>query len=350
MGLNLYYQLSANSILEDGTGAYNEQLMMGIAMKALHDYPLINDSTQINGQTVFAPGLRGKDNCIKIMFQPVPYNEAVYYWTAGAAPIRLSAYYELSVIFLEPEETRSYTGRVLMYGNYIFTEGQPRIIASQNILTFTVPDQTLPGQVKLQPAQVPPGNSMDLFGTGFSGDSIDLLLLNARWAERAVATPGWNPVRAAANQLTITVGEQATLEISGTLVDVLPGMYSAQVVVTRNISLSGGDIRQFRNVSNQFPFVISPRVDSIAFPPGNIVTVNGYLFQHPDLPAEDIEVYLGAERIIRDTGAFAPGEFRVTAPNTLEINLPAGLPSGQYLPLRILISGAESPPNWIQIP
>ncbi|HVN63329.1 MAG TPA: Pvc16 family protein, partial [Candidatus Binataceae bacterium] len=42
LGLNLYYQLTAHSDIRD-TGAEMEQLLMGMAMKALHDYASIND-------------------------------------------------------------------------------------------------------------------------------------------------------------------------------------------------------------------------------------------------------------------------------------------------------------------
>ena len=47
MALNLYYQLSANDKSEDGNSAFTEQTMMSVAMKALHDYPEINDTTTI---------------------------------------------------------------------------------------------------------------------------------------------------------------------------------------------------------------------------------------------------------------------------------------------------------------
>jgi hypothetical protein len=286
---------------------------------------------------------------MKIVYQPVHYNEAVNYWTAGAAPIRLSAYYEVSIVFLEPENTRSYTGRVLTYGNYVFTLGQPRILSSQNILTYPVPGQNAPGIVKLQPAQAPAGNTVDFFGTGFEGDRLDLLLLQARWPEPALATPGWNLLRPASNQITITVGIQATLQNAGTLVDVLPGIYSIQIQVTRLINGPGGEIRSLQNLSNQYPLIISPRIDLIQYPPGDHVIVNGFLFQHPQIPPDQVDIYIGADRILPDPGGFGPGTFQITAPNAMDIRLPAGLTVGDWLPVRILVWGAESPPNWIQV-
>ncbi|MCD6271870.1 MAG: DUF4255 domain-containing protein, partial [Deltaproteobacteria bacterium] len=116
MALNLFYQLSASSSANDGSGALLEQQMMGIAIKAFHDYPSINDTTTINGTTIFPALLRGSNNCMKIVLQPVLPNEAVNYWTAGTSSLNLAAYYQVYVILLEPEQIQSRSGRVLAYG------------------------------------------------------------------------------------------------------------------------------------------------------------------------------------------------------------------------------------------
>jgi len=336
MALSLFYQLSANSILEDGTAAYNEQLMMSIAIKALHDHPEIND---------------GNGNRFRVALQPVKETESVHYWTAGSAPLKLSAYYEVSVVLLEPEETTSYTGRVLTYGTYLFTERTPRITACQNTITFTIPGETIPRQVTVQPAQAAAGTQIELSGTGFNGDGIELILVSTRWHERAIADAPWNvQLAAGGSRITAIVQETAVLQQSAVSVPVLPGIYALAVTVIRRRAVPAGGIREFRDSSNQFPFTVSPRIDTVTGPVANIVTVIGYLFQHADLPDEDVAVYIGEQRLNRDAGGpFATGEFRVTAPGTMELNLPAGLTAGTY-PLRILVAGAESPPRWITIP
>ena len=71
MPLNLYYQLSAHSDLPTPTGAYREQLMMGCALKALHDYPVITDATVLRGAPVLAASLRNLDNRLQIELRPV---------------------------------------------------------------------------------------------------------------------------------------------------------------------------------------------------------------------------------------------------------------------------------------
>ena len=351
MALNLYYQLSAHNTADPG--AFNEQLLMSVAMKAFHDYPFIDDNTQVNSITVFEPAIRGKDNRFKVMLQPIVYNEAVNNWTSGEVPIRLSAYYEVSVVFLEPEETRTYSGRVLSYGNYIFTEGPPRITNTQNILRYVQPPNNVNAEVKIQPAQVPPGDNMDIFGVAFGGDSITLRLLQRRWARPAIADAAWNLTRTGDNQLTVTVQQTAIEETTvgpPPVVDILPGMYSCQVIVNKTIILGNGEVKTFRNISNQFPFTVTPAITNINRAL-TIVTVTGYIFQHPQLPPEDILVYIGEIRIMPDdNNALAPGEFEVTAVNQLRINLPTALTTGQLYPVRIIIAGAESPPGWITAP
>ncbi len=373
MSLNLYYQLSANSDENEGDNVYEEQKMMGVAMKTLHDYPDISDATAINGVTVLPADLQGKDNRFRISLQPVSHTESVHFWTAGQAPMKLSAYYEVSVVFLEPELSRSYAARVLTYGTYVFTESAPRITGSRSRLVFTIPGDTAPRQVTVQPAQATPGGEVELLGTGLGGGTVELLLFNARWPGAALADAvAWN-VRPAGDRLTAAVAQTARLNDSGATVQVLPGMYGAQVSVTRRPP-GGSPASAFPNLSNQFPFMVSPRIDYIgpvlaagdpvpARPAGNLwtvgrrVQVRGYRFKDPALPVPPppgaelpVQVYLGDQRLamqpVTNPANLADGEFRITGTDTLEVQLPAGL---SKVPFRVLVAGAESPPEWISV-
>ena len=344
MALQLYYQMSANSTKEDGTGAYDEQLMMSIAVKALHDFPMVDEATSINGVTVLEPILRGRSNRFKISCQPIPYSDAVHYWTAGNSPLKLATYYELSIVFLEPEEPASLTGRVLSYGVHTFVEGAPQLIGSQNIVTYRLPNELTDRELKAQPAQVAPNGICSFFGVGFGADQIEFQLLNQRWAGAVLADAAWNITKIAANQLSVTIRETA----SG--IAILPGMYAAQVTAIRHKTMPDNSIRTFRHTSNQFPFTVTPRIDSISVPNGqNTVTVTGYIFQHADLGTDAISVYVGGDKYQRNSGggALGIGQFRVTAANTIQIRLLTALAVGQFSPLRIIINGAENAPKWI---
>lgn len=349
MALDLFYQLSASS---SANNALLEQQMMGIAIKALHDYPFINDTTTINGVTIFPALLRGSNNRMKIVLQPVPPNEAVNYWTAGTSPLNLAAYYQVSIILLEPEQIQSLSGRVLAYGVYTFLEGAPSLENSENILSFTIPGESEPREVILRPARIPVGDRITFTGTGLRGDRVSLFLKNIRWADPVEADPAW-AIAATADEITANVQETASTE------DILPGVYSAFVTVTRQRTLPSGEIRGFDHNSNECPFMISPRIDNISAPdPNNIVTVRGYVFRHADLPVSAVRVYLSDARLAWQPppNPLNPGEFTVADPPPgetlpiLQFRLPAGLTSGQEVPVRIFVNGAESPPNWITIP
>ncbi len=338
MGLNLYYQLCANSSEDDGSGPLQEQLMMGIAIKALHDNPEITDTLPA-----------GNKNRFKISMQPILPSEAVQYWTAGESPVKLSAFYELSVVFLEPKETTSYAGRVLSYGNFIFVQGAPQLTASQNTLEYIVPGDASPRKVLIQPAQVPVGKSLSFFGSGFNSGSLKLLLISPLWPKPAETDTAWLVKRISETQLDTTVQPTAKLQDTATIVTIIPGLYSARISITEQRSLPGGSVKTFTHLSNQFPFSVMPRIDSIVPGIPGLFTITGHLFQHADIKSDDIQVYIGETSLTPVIIAPLPGEFRISGVNTVEVNAPAGI-HGSTIPLRIMIRGIESEPRWLNIP
>jgi hypothetical protein len=346
MGLNLHYQLSAHTD-EDGGGTLQEQKLMGCAAKALHDYPMIDDTTEIAGAKILDAGLRGADNRLRICLQPIPFGDAVGYWTAGPSPLRLAAYYEVSIVMLEPDRHARTSGRVLTYGVQSFTEPPPRLESSVSRLRFTLPGATQPNELELRPAQAPVGGEVRFLGSGLADTSTELLLTNARFDKPVVAD--WSPA-VRDDAITATIGATATGET------VLPGVYAASARVTRRLAGPGGT-RDLEQVSNVAPFVVLPRVAPLAAPVGGALTVTGGAFLHPELDQRAVEVYVGGTRLrnrpppaVPPTPALGPGEFRATAADTLAVRLPAGLTSGEVLPFRVLVNGAESEPRWVTIP
>lgn len=358
MGLNLYYQLSANSTSAEpeADNALLEQQMMAVALKAFHDYPELSDSTIVEGSgiatPVFPAELLGRSNRFKISLQPIPPSEAVSFWTSGESPLTLSAYYEVSVILLEPEVIQARAGKVLEYNIFSFVSGAPRILSSYNTLSFNSPVDGSPREIQLQPAQVPVGREVQFDGVDFAGGTVRLLLLNNRWTEPAFATAPWN-VAVSSQSISATVQQTAAFE-DGSVADILPGIYGARVEVSRTHASSGQTVRQ---ASNQCPFTITPAITAIAAP-GNINgtwTVTGYIFQATDLDGEELielDVFVGQHRLplLQGGGALSNGEYQLTNPQTLTFILPTNLSSGQILPIRIFANGAETPPQWITVP
>jgi len=106
-----------------------------------------------------------------------------------------------------------------------------------------------------------------------------------------------------------------------------------------------------RHLSNQCPFTIAPRIDSIApAAPSRAFTVTGYLFQHADFTADAVQVYI-ADTLLALAGASPPaaGQYFIASPSQLDIQVPAQYVAGELLPLRIFINGAESAPHWIEV-
>lgn len=344
MGLNLYYLLTTDGVVDKDNDMYDAQLLIGLAIKTLHDYPELTDNTKVHGLELFdAVGLSKTDTRLKISMEPLAHNEAVTYWTAGQSPLRLSAYYQVYVILLEPEKPLTRAGRVLDFGVHTFVSGSPRLTGSQNTLTLPIPVSGTAQEIELRPAEVPIGSQVEFIGVNLTGDETKLLIKSGLWPRPVEADLSWGVI-AKDNRVLSTVREK----IDGN--DILPGIYSAAVQVVSYRLMPDGSRRAFPNTSNETPFTITPHIEKIGAPDaaGN-VTITGHIFKHADIKPGDIQVFLGSQSLAKGTaGALNPGEYEVVDASTINIRLPADAAKG-HLPFRLLINGAESPPKWIKI-
>jgi hypothetical protein len=348
MGLALHYLLTAHSdLVDERQQIFAEQLMMGLAVKTLHDYPKLDDATTVTNTSnvavpIFPGSLAGFDNRLRILLQPIQFSEAMQYWTAGTQPLRLAAYYEVSATLLEPETVKSRRGRVLAYGVHTFARGTPRLDGSRNRVQFTVAGEAAPRELELQPAEVTYGATVTLFGADLQGDVVTLILDNRRFAAPVeVSSIAWS-VGATGSTVTATIQPTAGPET------VLPGIYGATVKVAASRRMPDGTTRRFELRSNQTPFAVTPQVAAII--PGAVWVVNGGRFDPAVLTPDAIQVFVGADRLTRVTATPAPGEFRVISNTTLQFVPPASLAPGTVAPFRLLVNGAESAPAWITIP
>jgi hypothetical protein len=350
MGLNLYYVVSAHSELNLSLGPYREQLLMGLAVKALHDWPVIDEATVVNGVAILHANLRDADNRLRLELRHVPPNEAVSYWTAGSHPLRLSCYYECRVVLLEPEEPEGGAGRVLLYGIQTFVGGLPRLETSRSKITFRLPNETSDRVVEVQPALAAPrigavpGDEVVFHGVNLAGDSVSLLIRSRDWDDPVALDPAWGVV-SGGDRIFITVQTTA----SGRAV--LPGPYTGIAKVVRNFTLPDGTTRAIEQLSNETPFTVVPAVTAFSAVVGGVFTVTGGTFQHADLDPGAVRAYLADVQLVEgSSGSLNPGEYAITGPTAIEMRLPAGAIPGTFLPVRIVVNGAESPPRWIQVP
>jgi hypothetical protein len=127
-------------------------------------------------------------------------------------------------------------------------------------------------------------------------------------------------------------------------------MYGAQVNVPRIITFPDGTVRHFPNVSNVFPFTVTPQIIGTPVVASQKVTVNGYPFLDPTTlnSLDNMQVYIGDILIdLVQPAGFIAGTYIVTSVTQLKIFLPTSLNAGKQYGLRILIGGAESRPIWI---
>lgn len=343
LGLNLYYMLTAHSDIETG-GVYREQLMMGLAMKALHDYPLVNDDTQVNGSVIMHPLLRERDNAFRVVMLPVKADDAVSYWMAGSNPQRLAAYYHVAVVKIEPEEPAIRAGRVLTYNIFVLPSDAPRVDTTANVISFTLPGEASPRSLELRPAQVTYDQGFTVIGSAFTGNRVFLQVRRADWGAPVTVDAAWD-VAITSSRIT------ATARATAAGVAVVPGMYTASVRVERWRTAPSGT-RILESSSNETPFAIAPRIGAIGAPdPQGRFTVTGAIFAHPDLPPDRVNVFVGATRLTPgNIAGLQPGEFAVANPTTIEARLPAGLTPGEAVSFRLIIDGAESAPHWVVAP
>lgn len=357
MGLTLYYVLCPRSNLGDVIErTLAEQLIMGLAVKALHDFPLIDDSTRVldrSGvlQTVLDSKLRNRKNRIRVTMQPTPYTEASQFWNAGSQPLRMAAYFEVSATLLEPEIPPSGRQRVALLGVHPLLRGQPVIEATRNQISFTIPGEFDARQAECSPAEVTLGQSMEIVGIDLKGDSNAVLLSHPDFAEALVLDAGWL-VQSNENHISLTVQDQVVTSSGNQAI--VPGSYGISVRTTARRSLPDGTQRDFDQYSNESAFAITPKISSISALAADLsgnITVAGFL--PASLGNGAVSLFCGADKLQRvASGPLQPGQFLLNAApsQVIDFRLPTSAPSKAVLPLRLVVRGAEAAPNWVSVP
>lgn len=354
MGLQLHYQLAVHAadLGDPESAVVRAQRLFGLALKTFHDFPTLSRDTQVGGTLVFPVELQGTDNVFRITLNNMPPNEATNFWTAGTQAVRLAAYYEVGVALLEPDHPQLRAGRVLRYGVQVFVNGAPRLDSSRSTVTFRLPGETTDRRAELQPGEAAVGEDVSFYGVDLSGDATTLLIERTGWDEPVEVGLDWGVV-SGVDFILARVQSRAGPQ------DIVPGIYSAAARVTRYRRTADGSARAFAQTSNQVPFTVAPTITNpaynavaVAVGPQNVVTVDGGVFQHPDVASENVRVIVGPEPVPMETGAaLTPGHFEIVNPTRIRFRFPiAGLASGETLPLRVIVNGAENSPRWVRVP
>lgn len=343
--LQLHYILAARSEAPAEAAAHNEQRLMGLAMRLLRDVPVIDDSTVIGGAPLFSgalAALAGQGNRFRINLLPSTPQEAVQYWTAGTQPLRLAAYYQVTGVQIEPPPLASRPSRVSRYGVHLFLRGSPRIDSSSSTIVFTAPGETEPRQVEPRPGEAAYGERITLNGAELAGGVTDVLVQHPRWDTPEAVDPMLWGVTATSDRALFTVQPSTGTQ------PVLPGVYLVQARVTDFRTMPDGTRRAFPKLSNQTSFAVTPRIATVSEAAG-LWTITGETWDPAQLPDDDIQLFIGPDRLTRVTVAPAAGEFQATSAAQILFRQPAGLAAGSIMPLRLMIRGAENAPRWIAV-
>lgn len=366
IGLRLFYLVTTDETLEQDEQVNDAQLLMGLAIKCLHDHPIITEDTTVldavgNPINIFNEvGLANSGARLHVSMQPVEFSDAVSYWTAGSSPLRLAAYYEVSMILMEPEAPDSYAGRVLSFGLDVATSRTPRLTSSVNHLQVTPPAPAQAQNIRIQPAQVPINDIIHFYGSNLASDDTQLLIKHESWDDFELTDFRWQVAAASDTKVTAQVQRDLGSHV------LIPGIYVAKLQTTRYAPDPLGGTKAVTTESNQMPFTIMPRIDTISAPDANdVITITGDVLHDGEQVNSNVSVAIGNFSFeVTHIGPMAampmvnPGESQIIDENTIRLRLvtaapppvvePGIIPAGTY-PLQIIINGAQSSPAWVTL-
>ncbi|HLT35070.1 MAG TPA: DUF4255 domain-containing protein [Enhygromyxa sp.] len=376
MGLCLYYVLTAHhESSEPEFDPLTQQRLMGYALKTMHDYPLIVDSTEILDELILPADLRGADNPVQVIMRPTAPEDAIAFWGAeDQRTARLSAYYEVRVILLEPDPPTSLVAPVLSLGAYLYQLGTPHLESTHSELAFVMPAAAGGGAqlVKASPARAsadtgatPIDNQVIFTGHNLLGGiRRQLWLVSEHFSDVGGQLPidleladnpnaGWS-LTASSDQLVLEIGAELYYDDDGspTPINLLPGIYGAFLRVTVQERMAGGVLVPMTNDSNRVSFAVIPRIDSVVEVDDVDRQITLRLVNTFDLTDSSLTVQLfcDGQSYTKDTLPGA-GRFQIDDLETLTFHVHPEFDfatPGDHA-VRLIVNGAESAPYWIEI-
>jgi Pvc16 N-terminal domain len=385
--LILNYILTAHTVVNTEFDALAEQRLLGYAMKTLHDFPVIDDSTRVDGQIVLPDEIRGQNNSFSITQLQLTAGEALNFWAnESQITVKPSCYYEVAAAELAPEPPTRLPGIVLSIGAFVLPKNSPALAATTSTLAYTLPASQGGGAASLtaSPARVgpvtaapPPANRMRLTGQALgAGQAQTLQIAHPFWTRQFPggrvpvdlglnAGLGW-AIEFADDAVEVTLGDdlRATSQGGGADVDLAlyPGTYLASWQIARRFEREGVT-ETLAERSNAVPFTVYPRITGFARDNGSgQVTLSfggSWLLTRgrpaPADPTEapELDILLAVDgRSYRLTTGAAPaaaGTFVIADHALTYAPFPEANAPGERA-IRVVIDGADSQPFWIVLP
>ena len=304
--LDLHYSVTAYA-----DGDYQSELMLGCAMQALNDVPVIDRALilsvlgQDNGaNSLLNSRLAEQIENIRVRHRNLPEDVFTRLWSAFHVPYRLTAFYEASVVLVESDGPLRIPLPVLL---------RPRPAAHGSLAPVT------PTLVRAEPDTAVAGEEVTLHGAALGGDNIEL---QPTFRDPTFSPPPVDIADADATDTSLTFTVPNTWPI---------GRYELRAQIEPE---GGGNPRP----TNRLAFSVAPSIQvtligRAANPPQ---LVNLTLTVAPELrPGQSVLLALGSQLV--------PGPAITEATDELvfnDLDIPAG-PAA----IRLQVDGIESP--WI---
>ncbi len=384
--LVLNYILTAHTVVDSDFNALAEQRLLGYAMKTMHDYPVIDDSTRVAGQIVLPDEIRGQNNSFSITQLQLTPGEALNFWAnESQITVKPSCYYEVTAAEIAADPPTRLPGLVLSVGSYVMPRNAPAINATSSQVHFIPPPSVggAPASLTASPARVgpvtaaPPAvNRLTLTGRAFAvGTAQRLVLTHPNWARQfpggripvdmALNTPqGW-ALDIADDSVMVTMGNalMAAPPDGGPAVGLAlyPGIYSIGWEVDRRFDRDG-ITHTVAERANTCPFIVAPHIAATVRDNGTgrvtldlggtwLLTRGRPAPPDPTLAPElDIQLSVNSRPYTQVTGPLTdPGTFVIADHSLTYAPDPADNTPGEYA-LRVVVDGADAQPFWLVIP
>jgi hypothetical protein len=326
--LSLYYLLFAYS----ETSYIEEQEAMSVAMRLLHDQPIVRSE----------PGAAVPWE-LTLTLEHRSYDELSLLWQATTSPLRLSLVYRAAVVFLDADkmpapapDTSSFTVGVGQLGAAAQQAGAPQLLGSMRQVSFTGPG-SVPVSYEESPASAAPGQTLLLLGEGLGGQATDTVFLLVGPDEDETDVTAWTVVAS-------STSSQVALELPASFGNPpaqcpVPGRY--QLRVGHGALGSAGSLR-----SDAVPLGVAALVAATGGP-----VLSGtppYTVQGAGFAAASCQVLVGAVPLAQVASSPGEGEVSIDPSGTSFSFVPPSGSAGQVAPVRVLVAGVESDPAlWV---
>lgn len=371
MPLTLYYALTAHSMANDVPNAQQQQLFMGLGMKTLHDFAVIDDSLELPGPPAGDPikildsGMRGAQNRITIVQRQLTPEDTVTFWAAAQHhTARLTAYYEVRSLLLPPEPETEKAPLVAAVALGAMPSPRPTLHSSSSVQTVTLP--ALSGGATLTTPLAPAvaalgsagGNRVSAAGEGL-GDGSDarILLSGGTIGQEAVVDPAfnadWNFILAA-GEMSFDVLPAVVAEGPGGFTSqiVRPGIYAVAVRREKVLKTEAGATSVGPMESNRIPFAVGPAIAARSVVAGRVK-----LTLHPGVdctdPLNKPQLAIAGD-VYRFVAAFTGdpavdvGTFIAESETVYEAHPFFDPSDGGTRMVRLSVNGVDSAPFWLE--